>query len=183
MQEKERFKATFGAGCFWCVEAIFQDLKGVTEVTSGYTGGHINNPSYQDICTGQSGHAEVIQITYNPDEISYAFLVEVFFTTHDPTTLNRQGADKGTQYRSSIFYHDEEQKRIATDLKDNFATSIWNKPITTEISPLKKFYSAEAYHQNYLNNNPNQPYCLFVINPKVKKFRKAYAHKLKDHVK
>jgi peptide-methionine (S)-S-oxide reductase len=171
--------ATLGAGCFWCVEAIFQDLKGVEAVASGYAGGKVKNPSYREVCTGTTGHAEVIQLQFDPKVISYENLVKVFFTTHDPTTLNRQGADTGTQYRSAIFYHDEEQKEIAERMKKEFAPTIWDDPIVTEISPASTFYKAEGYHQNYYKDNPNQGYCRIVINPKVKKFREMYADWLK----
>lgn len=171
--------ATFGAGCFWCVEAIFQDLKGVELVTSGYSGGKVKNPTYREVCTGTTGHAEVIQIRFDPKVISFENLLRVFFTTHDPTTLNRQGADTGTQYRSVIFYHNESQKEIAERMKKEFAPSIWDDPIVTEISPYTDFYIAEDYHQNYYKDNPNQGYCRIVINPKVKKFREMYADWLK----
>ncbi len=172
--------ATFGGGCFWCTEAIFEELKGVYKVVSGYSGGHVPNPTYRQVCTGTTGHAEVVQVWYHPDEISYEDLVKVFFATHDPTTLNRQGNDVGTQYRSVIFYHDEEQKAIAERLKAEFAPTLWDDPIVTEISPFTAFYPAEDYHQEYFRNNPNQPYCQIVINPKVRKFRKMFADKLKQ---
>lgn len=172
--------ATFGAGCFWCVEAVFTELKGVTNVYSGYTGGHIKNPSYKEVCTGRTGHAEVAQIVYNPELISFDELLEVFWQTHDPTTLNRQGNDVGTQYRSSIFYHNEFQKERAEYFKKklNEAEAFAN-PIVTEISPLGDFYKAEDYHQNYYENNANQPYCMMVVRPKVEKLRKAFKDKLK----
>lgn len=173
--------ATFGAGCFWCTEAVFQNLKGVYKVTSGYAGGHVENPSYEEVCTGTTGHAEVTQIEFNPKEISFGELLEVFWKTHDPTTLNRQGNDVGTQYRSVIFYHNEEQKKLAEFYKDNLIKEeIWDKPVVTEISPFTKFYSAEGYHQNYYNNNPRQGYCTLVITPKVEKFKKLFAAKLKE---
>jgi peptide-methionine (S)-S-oxide reductase len=176
-------KATLGAGCFWCVEAVFQNLKGVKQVVSGYAGGRAPNPTYQEVCTGRTGHAEVAQITYDPQEISYADLLEVFWRTHDPTTLNRQGADTGTQYRSIILVHDEEQKAIAERSKrEAGASGLWPDPIVTEIVPLDKFYPAEDYHQNYYLNNPNQPYCRVVIDPKVSKFKKEFAPKLKEAV-
>lgn len=171
--------ATFGGGCFWCVEAIFQELKGVHRVTSGYSGGDVANPTYREVCSGATGHAEVVQIKYDPALISFETLVKVFFATHDPTTLNRQGADVGTQYRSVIFYHNEEQRVIAERLKKEFAPTLWSDPIVTEISPFKSFFEAEEYHQNYYSNNPNQGYCRVVINPKVEKFRKQFAHLLK----
>jgi peptide-methionine (S)-S-oxide reductase len=179
MKQEGLATATFGAGCFWCVEAIFQDLKGVTSVASGYSGGKVKNPTYREVCTGLTGHAEVLQVYFDPAVISFETLVKVFFTTHDPTTLNRQGADSGTQYRSAIFYHDEEQKAIAERLKEEFAVTIWDDPIVTEISPFTEFFKAEDYHQNYYKDNPDQPYCRIVINPKVLKFRKMYAELLK----
>ena len=172
--------ATFGAGCFWCVEAIFQDLKGVESVASGYSGGQVKNPTYREVCTGSTGHAEVLQIRFDPKVISFENLVKVLFTTHDPTTLNRQGADAGTQYRSVIFYHNEEQKEVAERMKREFAPTIWDDPIVTEISPVTEFYKAEDYHQNYYKDNPSQGYCRIVINPKVKKFREMYADWLKE---
>ncbi len=172
--------ATFGAGCFWCVEAIFQDLKGVESVASGYSGGQVNNPTYREICTGTTGHAEVIQIQFDPSVVSFENLVKVFFTTHDPTTLNRQGADAGTQYRSVIFYHNDDQKSVAERMKKEFAPTLWDDPIVTEISPFSQFFKAEEYHQNYYKDNPSQGYCRIVINPKVQKFRKMYADWLKE---
>lgn len=172
--------ATFGGGCFWCVEAVFQDLKGVHKVESGYAGGTIKNPTYRDICTGRSGHAEIIQISYDASIISFETLVQIFFTTHDPTTLNQQGADRGTQYRSVIFYHTEAQKVIAERMKKDFAPTLWSDPIVTEISPMPKFYKAEKYHQNYYKENSFQPYCMIVINPKVKKLRANFANLLKE---
>jgi len=162
--------ATLGGGCFWCVEAIFQDLKGVLKVESGYSGGRTLNPTYRDICTGTTGHAEVIQVTFNPDVISYAELLRIFFGVHDPTTLNRQGNDHGTQYRSVIFYHSLTQKIVAEEVRSE-AQEVWDDPIVTEIAAFERFYSAEAYHQNYFKDNPNQPYCSIVIAPKVQKFR------------
>ncbi|MEZ5001398.1 MAG: peptide-methionine (S)-S-oxide reductase MsrA [Chitinophagales bacterium] len=170
--------ATLGAGCFWCVEAIFQDLKGVSKVVSGYSGGHVKNPAYREVCNGTTGHAEVIQVSFDPAIISYDQILEVFWNTHDPTTLNRQGNDVGTQYRSAIFYHSEDQKKTAEASKINVAKD-FNAPIVTEIVPFEVFYSAEDYHQNYYNENGNQPYCSIVISPKVDKFRKKYAEKLK----
>lgn len=172
--------ATFAAGCFWCTEAVFQRLKGVVKVESGYSGGSVPNPTYEAVCTGQTGHAECTQITYDPKIISYTQLLEVFWKTHDPTTLNRQGNDTGTQYRSAIFYHDDEQKQLAEKYKHELdLAKIWEDQIVTEISPLKKFYKAEDYHQNYYNQNGNQPYCSFVITPKIEKFKKIFADKLK----
>jgi peptide-methionine (S)-S-oxide reductase len=173
-------KATFGAGCFWCVEAVFQELNGIESVVSGYTGGQTKNPSYEQICTGKTGHAEVAQITYNPSVISFDELLEVFWQTHDPTTLNQQGADKGTQYRSAIFYHDDEQKTKAESYKKKLnASGAWDNPVVTEISSYGDFYAAEKYHQNYFNDNPNAMYCSYVIQPKLEKFRKVFADKLK----
>lgn len=173
-------KATFGAGCFWCVEAVFQRLRGVESVVSGYTGGETKNPTYKQVCTGNTGHAEVIQITFNPEQISFSDLLEVFWHSHDPTTLNRQGNDIGTQYRSAIFYHDEEQKRIAEESKHKINLSKeFKEHIVTEITPLGDFYNAEDYHQNYYNDNSYQPYCSFVITPKIKKLQEKYSEKLK----
>ena len=163
-------KATFGAGCFWCVEAIFERLEGVQSVVAGYAGGAIPNPSYEDVCTGQTGHAEVAQITFDSSKISYARLLEVFWEAHDPTTLNRQGADRGTQYRSVIFYQDERQKLTAVKSKKE-AANRFNDSIVTEIKPLTHFYEAENYHQNYFRNNANAPYCRFVIKPKLDKLK------------
>ena len=171
--------ATLGAGCFWCVEAIFSELEGVESVIPGYSGGDVSDPDYKTVCTGTTGHAEVCRIYFDPAKISYEEILEVFWTTHDPTTLNRQGNDIGTQYRSVIFYHDENQKRIAEKSKKEVATKIWDRPVVTEISPLKNFYPAENYHRNYFANNPNQAYCRFVIEPKVLKFRKMFKDKLK----
>lgn len=173
--------AILGGGCFWCIEPLFQDLKGVIRVESGYTGGTIENPSYQAVCTGTTGHAEVIKIEFDPAQISFSELLEVFFTFHDPTTLNRQGNDIGTQYRSVIFYQNEQQKVEATAFIQGPAKLMWNDPIVTEIAPAAPYYPAESYHQNYYKNNPNQSYCAFVITPKVLKFRKAYQQKLKSN--
>jgi peptide-methionine (S)-S-oxide reductase len=170
---------TFGSGCFWCTEAVFQQLKGVTSVVSGFSGGHVENPSYELVITGRTGHAEVCQIEFDPAEISYEEVLEVFFSTHDPTTLNRQGNDVGTQYRSVILYHSEEQKETAERVKAELDSSgKWKDPIVTEIVPFEKFYKAEDYHQNYFRNNPNQSYCRFVIAPKVEKFEKVFKLKL-----
>jgi len=172
--------ATFAAGCFWCVEADFQELKGVLSVTSGYTGGKIKNPSYKEVCTGLTGHAEACQIIYDPKVITYDDLLEAFWASHDPTTLNRQGADQGTQYRSAIFYHNENQKELAEAYKAKLnSEKAFDKPIVTEISPAGAFYKAEDYHQNYYNENGNAPYCTFVIAPKLEKFRKVFKDKLK----
>lgn len=172
--------ATLGGGCFWCTEAIFTELKGVEKVESGYAGGTVANPSYQLVCTGTTGHAEAVQITFDPKVISYRDLLRIFFTVHDPTTPNRQGADVGTQYRSVIFYHDEEQKKAADEvMKEVTAQKIWDAPLVTELVPAKPFYKAEDYHQEYFANNPNQGYCRIVIAPKVAKFREHYREKLK----
>ncbi len=171
--------ATLGGGCFWCVEAIYQDLKGVLKVESGYSGGKVPNPSYREVCNGTTGHAEVIQVTFDPAVIGYRDILEVFFTVHDPTTLNRQGHDVGTQYRSVIFYHSPEQQVIAEEVKKS-AQEIWDDPIVTEIAPFGQFYKAEDYHQNYYKANPNQPYCSIVITPKVRKFREKFRDKLKQ---
>jgi peptide-methionine (S)-S-oxide reductase len=171
--------ATFGAGCFWCVEAIFQQLKGVSSVASGYSGGHVENPTYEQVCTGTTGHAEVCQIEFDPEQISYEELLEVFFEIHDPTTLNRQGNDVGTQYRSAIFYHNEDQKKAAEKMKAELdAKGVWKHPIVTEITPFTNFYKAEKYHQDYYRSNPNQSYCRFIIKPKVDKFQKVFKLKL-----
>ncbi|WP_426493560.1 peptide-methionine (S)-S-oxide reductase MsrA [Hymenobacter sp. 102] len=173
-------QATFGAGCFWCVEAVFQDLKGVEKVVSGYMGGRIANPTYKEVCSGLTGHAEVAQITYDPSVISFEELLEVFWKTHDPTTLNRQGADTGTQYRSGVFYHNEEQRRLAEGYKQKLnAAHAFPNPIVTEITAATTFYPAEDYHQNYYNQNGQQPYCQFVVKPKVDKVRQVFADKLK----
>lgn len=172
--------AVFGGGCFWCVEAVFQRINGVVKVESGYSGGSVENPTYKEVCTGNTGHAEVVRITYNPDIISYTELLEVFFGTHDPTTLNRQGADVGTQYRSVIFYLNDNQKNIAIKFKEKLnEENIFGKPVVTEISPLEKFYIAENYHQNYYNNNKYQPYCSFIITPKIDKLIKNFRNKIK----
>ena len=173
-------KATFGSGCFWCTEAIFENLNGVHSVVSGYAGGQALNPTYEEVCTGTTGHAEVTQITYDPSVITYDELLEVFWKTHDPTTLNRQGNDAGPQYRSVIFYHNDEQKKLAEKYKAELDKSgAWDKSIVTEISPLTNYFPAEDYHQDYYNNNPNQGYCAFVIGPKLEKFRKVFKDKLK----
>lgn len=172
--------ATFGAGCFWCVEAVFQDLKGVHSVISGYSGGQVQNPTYEQVCSGTTGHAEVCQIFYDPKIITYSGLLEVFWQTHDPTTLNRQGADAGSQYRSVIFYHDEEQRRLAeATQKELSAAGVWKDPIVTEISPFEFLYKAEGYHQDYYSLNPNQPYCRLTILPKVEKVKKLFRDQLK----
>jgi peptide-methionine (S)-S-oxide reductase len=174
--------ATFGAGCFWCTEAVFQRLKGVVKVESGYSGGNVPDPTYEAVCTGKTGHAECSQITFDPKIISYTELLQVFWKTHDPTTLNRQGNDVGTQYRSVIFYHNEEQKNLAEKSKHDLdSAKIWDSPIVTEIVPFKTFYKAEDYHQNYYNQHGSQPYCSFVITPKIEKFKKVFANLLKNN--
>lgn len=171
---------TLGGGCFWCLEAVYDELEGVLSVESGYAGGHVNNPSYREVCNGTTGHAEVIQITYDPQVITFKDLLDVFFTVHDPTTLNRQGADVGTQYRSIILYHTPEQKAIAEQAIQAWnAKGLWNAPIVTQVKPFDKFYIAEAYHQEYYANNPYQPYCMMVVAPKVAKARKYFFDKLK----
>jgi len=174
-------KATFGAGCFWCGEAVFQRLKGVKKVVSGYAGGHVPNPTYKQVCEGTTGHAEVFQVTFDPAVTTYDELLEVFWKTHDPTTKDRQGNDVGTQYRSVVFHHDEAQKARAEKYKKALdEEGIWPDPIVTEISPLTTFYPAEDYHQNYFNDNPGQPYCKLIIRPKVEKFEKVFKDKLKS---
>lgn len=182
--EQTTMLATFGGGCFWCVEAIFERLKGVHAVESGYTGGSTPNPTYKEVCSGETGHAEVVQITYDPSQVSYEKLLEVFFKTHDPTTLNRQGADHGTQYRSAIFYHDDQQRETAERVKEALdASGAFDQPIVTEIVPATTYYPAEDYHQDYFNQNPNAGYCQYSIRPKVDKFKKAFADLLKEDVK
>jgi peptide-methionine (S)-S-oxide reductase len=185
MNDQNKYEvATFGAGCFWCTEAVFQRLKGVIKVESGYSGGTVPNPSYEAVCTGKTGHAECSQITFDPKVISYAELLEVFWKIHDPTEFNRQGNDVGTQYRSVIFYHNEEQKKLAENYKNELEKEkIWDKPIVTEIIQFKTFYNAEDYHQNYYNQHSGQPYCSFVITPKLEKFEKVFADKLKKGIK
>ncbi|MCO6501119.1 MAG: peptide-methionine (S)-S-oxide reductase MsrA [Vicingus serpentipes] len=179
-QTKNMDTITFGAGCFWCVEAIFESLKGVEKVVSGYAGGSVKNPSYKEVCTGSTGHAEVCQLTYNPEVISLKELLEVFWQTHDPTTLNRQGGDVGTQYRSAIFYHTLEQKHIAESyLKTLNDEKAFPNPIVTEITAINNFYPAEDYHQNYFEQNGDQPYCRAVVRPKLDKFKKIFKEKLK----
>ncbi len=172
--------ATFGSGCFWCTEAIFERVNGVVSVVSGYSGGTVANPTYEQVCTGKTGHAECTQITFDPKVVSYDELLEIFWKTHDPTTLNRQGNDVGTQYRSVIFYHNEEQKEKAEYYKKKLTDKkIWDRPIVTEITKFEKFYPAEDYHQEYYDKNPNQGYCAFVITPKLEKFEKIFKDKLK----
>jgi peptide-methionine (S)-S-oxide reductase len=179
-QNKNQETITLGAGCFWCTEAVFQRLKGVIKVESGYSGGKISNPTYKEVVSGLTGHAEVIQVTFDPTMISLEKILEVFWKTHDPTTLNRQGADVGTQYRSAVFYHNEIQLNTATRLKQLLnSEKIWDKPIVTEITKFEKFYKAEDYHQNYFNNNPNHGYCQFVIVPKLEKFEKLFSDQKK----
>ncbi|MFO7874581.1 MAG: peptide-methionine (S)-S-oxide reductase MsrA [Bacteroidales bacterium] len=173
--------ATLGGGCFWCMDAVFSRVEGVKQVTTGYAGGEVENPTYEMVSRGNTGHAEVVQITFNPEKVSYLQLLEVFFRVHNPTTPNRQGADVGPQYRSAIFYHNEEQKRIAEQVKDRMeGEKIWDDPIVTEITPLNKFYAAEEYHQNYFEKNPQQGYCQMVIQPKVEKFRQMFEDLLKE---
>ena len=172
--------ATLAGGCFWCLEAVYDEIKGVHSVESGYAGGHMDNPTYREVCYGNTGHAEVVQVHFDPNVVSYRDLLNVFFAIHDATTLNRQGADVGTQYRSAIYYHDEEQKRIAEELiKDLTAQQLFDRPIVTEVTKLDKFYMAEDYHQEYFARNPYQPYCMAVVAPKVSKFRKHFLELLK----
>ena len=172
--------ATLAGGCFWCLEAVYDEIKGVHSVESGYAGGHVDNPTYREVCNGTTGHAEIVQVHFDPNVVAYRNLLNVFFAIHDPTTLNRQGADGGTQYRSAIFYHDDEQKKVAEELiKDLNAQKIWDRPIVTEVTKLDKFYMAEDYHQEYFASNPYQPYCMAVVAPKVSKFRKHFLEMLK----
>ena len=174
--------ATLAGGCFWCLEAVYDELNGVEDVVSGYAGGRVPNPSYELVCTGATGHAEVVQITYDPKTISFKEILEVFFTIHDPTTLNRQGSDVGTQYRSAIFYRTPEQKTIAEQvIAELNAENIWDAPIITELRPFEIFYPAEAYHQEYFKKNPSQPYCRVIVAPKVTKFRKRFLEKLRKN--
>jgi peptide-methionine (S)-S-oxide reductase len=181
METNQREVATLGGGCFWCLEAVFDDLRGVESVESGYMGGDAPNPTYRQVCSGTTGHAEVVQITFDPQIVSFRELLEVFFTIHDPTTLNRQGADIGTQYRSAIFYHTPEQHEIAEQtIADLNAQGIWDAPIVTEVAPLAQFYIAEDYHQEYYAQNASQPYCQMVVAPKVAKFRQKFLEKLKS---
>jgi peptide-methionine (S)-S-oxide reductase len=172
--------ATLGGGCFWCLEAVFQDVKGVDRVVSGYAGGSVPDPSYEDVCTGRTGHAEVVQVTFDPAMLSYRDVLEVFFSLHDPTTLNRQGADVGTQYRSVIFYHSPGQERVAREVIAELGQQqLWDDPIVTAVTPAPVFYPAEEYHQEYFRRNPGQGYCRVVIAPKVAKFRKEHLERLK----
>lgn len=172
--------ATFGGGCFWCLDALFRRIKGVDTVTSGFAGGHTKNPTYQEVCDGKTGHAEVIQITFDSTIITYREILEIFFTMHDPTTLNRQGNDVGEAYRSIILFHDDEQADIAKSVIEDFARELWDKPIVTQVEPFTAFYPAESYHQDFFNRNPSQAYCTIIINPKVQKLRQKFANKLKD---
>jgi peptide-methionine (S)-S-oxide reductase len=175
----ETATATFAGGCFWCIEAPFEELRGVHEVVSGYTGGHVENPTYEQVCSGNTGHAEAVRVTYDPDEVTYGDLLEVFFTVHDPTQLNRQGPDVGSQYRSAIFYHDGEQHRRAEAFVEELESSgAYDDEIVTEVAPLEEWYEAEAYHQNYFEKNPNQAYCRMHIPPKLEKVRERFADKL-----
>ncbi len=169
--------ATLGGGCFWCLEAVYQELKGVQQVESGYTGGHVPNPTYEQVCDGTTGHAEVVRLSFDPDVVSYREILEVFFTIHDPTTLNRQGNDVGTQYRSAIYTHSSQQQETARQVIAEMA-NVWDAPIVTEVSPVGAYYKAEDYHQNYFKQHPLQGYCAFVVAPKVAKFRKIFAEKL-----
>src|SRR5829696_2843970 len=181
MENNNLETATLGAGCFWCVEAVFDDLKGVEDVVSGYSGGHTENPTYREVCSETTGHAEVTQIKFDPAVISFADILRVFFAVHDPTTLNRQGNDIGSSYRSAIFYHSDEQKRIAQEvIKEISDEAIYDNPIVTEVTAFDKFWPAENYHQEYFANNPNQPYCAAVVAPKVAKFRKQFVDRLKN---
>ena len=180
MENKDLETATLAAGCFWCVEAVFDALVGVEDVVSGYSGGHTDNPTYQQVCSETTGHAEVVQIRFDPEQLSFADLLRVYFTVHDPTTLNRQGGDIGTSYRSAIFYHSEEQRQTAHEIIAEITSeSIYDDPIVTEVTAFDKFWPAEDYHQEYFANNPNQPYCAAVVAPKVAKFRKKFADRLK----
>ena len=172
--------ATLAGGCFWCIEGVFREVKGAENVVSGYTGGTTVNPTYEQVCTGKTGHAESVQVSYNPSKLSYREILEIFFSVHDPTTLNRQGADVGTQYRSAIFYHNEQQKRVAEELiKELGKANLWDKPIVTQIVPLETFYPAENYHQEYFSRHPERAYCQMVISPKINKFRKQWTEHLK----
>lgn len=181
MEGKQVETITLGAGCFWCVEAIFGRIDGVVKVESGYSGGTVKNPTYKEVCTGNTSHAEVVQVTFDPQRVSLEKILEVYFKTHDPTTLNRQGADIGTQYRSVIFYHTDRQKAVAEEIKLSLdKAAIWNAPIVTTIEPFKAFYKAEDYHQDYYSNNKNQPYCRMVIAPKLEKFEKVFGKTIKE---
>ena len=178
--EQTRELATLAGGCFWCLEAVYKELRGVARVVSGYAGGHVESPTYRAVCDGTTGHAEVVQITFDPAAASYRELLEVFFTIHDPTTLNRQGGDVGTQYRSAVFYHTPEQRETAEQvIAELTAAEVWDAPIVTEVVPLEKFYPAEDYHQQYFRRNPEQPYCRVVVAPKVSKFRQKFIGNLR----
>ena len=177
MSERER--ATFGGGCFWCVEAVFEEVDGVESVTSGYAGGHVEDPSYEAVCSGRTGHAEVVQVAYDPDVVSYRELLEVFFAVHDPTTEDREGPDVGSQYRSAVYYHDEDQREAVEDYVDELESGgVYDDPIVTEVAPLETFYEAEEYHQDYFEKNPNQPYCAVQIPPKLSKVREKFADRV-----
>ncbi|HEX8891345.1 MAG TPA: peptide-methionine (S)-S-oxide reductase MsrA [Pyrinomonadaceae bacterium] len=181
METNQREVATLAGGCFWCLEAVYDDLRGVESVESGYSGGDVSNPTYRQVCSGTTGHAEVVQVTFDPDVVSFREILEIFFAIHDPTTLNSQGADVGTQYRSAIFYHSPEQKEVAEKLIGELnAEGIWDAPIVTEVVPFEKFFVAEDYHQEYFAQNPSQPYCRAVVAPKVAKFRQKFLGKLKS---
>ena len=180
MSNENLEEITLGAGCFWCVEAMFQKLNGVESVVSGYSNGHKQNPTYKEVCSGHTGHAEVARITFDPEIISTEDILKIFWTTHDPTTLNRQGNDIGTQYRSGVYYHNNEQKELAERLIKEFAPTLWDNPIVTEIQAIDNYYPAEDYHQNYFNDNPNQGYCALVVAPKVLKFKKLFSERLKS---
>jgi peptide-methionine (S)-S-oxide reductase len=178
--DSTREVATLGGGCFWCLEAVFEQLRGVERVVSGYAGGNVPEPSYEQVCTGRTGHAEVVQVTFDPAIVSFREILDVFFATHDPTTRNRQGADVGTQYRSVIFYHSPQQKQITEQrIAELNAAGIWDRALVTEVAPLEAFYPAEDYHQGYFRHNPSQSYCQAIVSPKVVKFRKQFAGKLK----
>ena len=180
MENKLTETATLGAGCFWCVEAVFDDLRGVEDVVSGYAGGHTENPTYREVCSETTGHAEVAQIKFDPQEISFKEILQVFFAVHDPTTLNRQGNDVGSSYRSAIFYHSDEQRKIAEEvIKEVTEEGVYDNPIVTEVTEFTNYYPAEDYHQEYFANNPNQPYCAAVVAPKVAKFRQKFVNRLK----
>jgi peptide-methionine (S)-S-oxide reductase len=181
MENRTEEVATLAGGCFWCIEAVFEQLRGVDRVQSGYSGGAVENPTYEQVCTGATGHAEVLQVHFDPEAISFADLLDVFFTIHDPTTLNRQGGDVGTQYRSAIFYHSEEQRAAAEEVVARIERDrIWDDPIVTEVTPFEVFYPAEAYHDEYFRRNPQQPYCSAVIAPKIAKFRKQHLERLAE---
>lgn len=180
-QEGSYETATLGGGCFWCTEAVYKEMKGVVKVVPGYSGGHIKNPAYREVTTGRTGHAEVVQVTFDPQVTQFTEILEVFFVTHDPTTLNRQGNDVGTQYRSAVFFHNQQQKEIAEQVIEAFEKEkVYDDPIVTEVTPFETFYVAEDYHHNYFERNKNQPYCQFVVAPKVEKFKKVFSDKMKN---